>query len=58
MQPILAESVPHRARMAGLAAALLVIAALALIPGHQLRRHGHLRPHHCKCSHGHAYVIR
>ncbi|HEU4731052.1 MAG TPA: hypothetical protein VFT22_24325 [Kofleriaceae bacterium] len=58
MQPIFAESVPHRGRLAAIAAALTVVAALALVPHHpHARHHGHHRAHG-KCPHGHVYVIR
>lgn len=43
MQPILAESAPHRRRAIAIAVALAVVAALAVGQG---RRHGKHRHHH------------
>jgi membrane protein YdbS with pleckstrin-like domain len=64
MQPILAESAPHRGRAIAFAAVLAALAMVALfaIPSsrhHNTRYRGHHRlPGIGKCPHGYVYVAR
>jgi hypothetical protein len=56
MQPILAESVPHRRRAIAVVAGLAIMGALLLIPH---RAHPRSRQHHkphCVCNHA-SYVV-
>ena len=60
MQPILAESAPHRGRAIGLAAAFAVVAvaaALAVRPAPSHHRHHHLHSGRCT-SGGYVYIVR
>jgi len=62
MQPILAESAPHRGRTVALVTALMVVTALIAVslrphPRHQ--RHGHRElPRIGRCVHSYAYMTR
>jgi hypothetical protein len=60
MEPILAESAPHRGRAIAFAAALAAVTAIAVFamrphPSHH--RHHHLRMGKC-VSGGYVYVLR
>ena len=58
MQPILAESVPHRGRAVALAVAFTLVASLAAIAATSRHGRSHGRHHHsCTCRQaGYAYV--
>ena len=62
MQPILAESAPHRGRAVAISVALAAVASLLLVmsPSHRSRHRGHHQlPRIGKCSYaGHAYLLR
>ena len=62
MQPILAESAPHRRPLvlvAGLSVAALIAAvAIALPRPHHGRWHRHKLPHNGQCPYGYIYVQR
>jgi hypothetical protein len=62
MQPILAESAPHRGRAIGLAAALAILTAVAALSVRSVRSHHRHHPvhlHHGTCmSGGHFYLVR
>lgn len=63
MQPILAESAPHR-RPLVLAAVLTVAALIAAVavamprPHHERRHRHHHLPHNGQCPYGYVYVAR
>ena len=62
MQPILAESAPHR-RPLVLAAVLTVAALIAAVAvvmprSHHGRSHRHHLPHNGQCPYGYVYVVR
>jgi hypothetical protein len=59
MQPILAESWPHRGRAVALAVALTLVASLAAVAATSRHPRGH-RHHHWRgssCTH-YVYVVR
>ena len=60
MQPILAESVPHRGRAVALAAAFTLVASLAALAATSRHGRSHGRHHHiCSCRHAsYIYVSR
>jgi hypothetical protein len=62
MQPILAESAPHRGRAIALAAALAVITAVTALSVRQVRSHHRHHPvhlHRGTCtSGGYFYLVR
>jgi len=65
MQPILAESAPHRGRAVGFAAALVAITAITAIavlavrpaPSHHRHRQLHLQRGKCMSA-GYVYIVR
>ena len=56
MQPIVAESVPHRRRAIAVVAALAITGVLLLIPHHTRPKHCKLHHPHCRCNHA-SYVV-
>jgi hypothetical protein len=59
MQPILADSTPHRGRAIALVSALAVVASLAIGLQHRPTHHRHHMRHMGKCGHAtYTFAVR